>query len=131
VADFLSEAWLAELDDAARSGPTVEVRDRLVVEARVTDGPDGDVVFHLEVSNAGTRVHRGAADAASIVVETDHETATALHHGATNAQRALMAGRLSVRGDLGTLGRSSDAVAALGDVFGPVRLETTGGSLPG
>lgn len=135
VAEFLSDAWLAALDAAARRAPRAEGTHALVVEARVAGGPDGEVAFHLEVGSGGTRVIGGRAAAPTVTLATDRETAMALHRGETNAQRALATGRLEVTGDLAALGRRSDALSALGDVFGPVRArtsaETPGGSLPG
>jgi hypothetical protein len=125
LADFLSDAWLAELDVAARAAPAVEGAVPLVVEACVTGGPDGDVAFRLEVSGDEARVLAGPATAPTVTIVTDRETAIALHHGDTNAQRALSAGRLKVHGDLAALGRRADALTALGDVFGPVRAQTS------
>ena len=124
--------------------PAVEGAEPLVVEARVTGGPDGD----LDVPARGhgrRRTGRGRSGDGSRPCPscTDRETACALHHGDTNAQQALAAGRLKVHGDLAALGGRSDALAALGDVFGPVRARTSttgsaeesarksGGSLPG
>lgn len=134
VAEFLSEAWFRALDEAARRAPAVRDGD-LVFEARVGGGPGGDVTFHLEVTSAGARLVRGTASAPTVIIETDRETAAALHRGETNAQRALAAGRLEVHGDLAALARRSDVLAAMGDVFGPVRARTAAeapsGSLPG
>jgi putative sterol carrier protein len=128
--EFLSEAWLAQLDDAARAAPAVAGAGQVIVEARVTSATEADVTFRLEVTDDGARVLVGPARAPTVTVVTDRETATALHHGETNAQRALAAGRLKVHGDLASFGRRSDALSALGDVFSPVRAQTSRGSLP-
>jgi hypothetical protein len=130
VAEFLSEAWLADLDDAARAAPAVAGTGQLVVEARVTSATEGDVTFRLEVTDDGARILVGPAPAPTLIIVADRDTATALHHGETNAQRALAAGRLKVHGDLAMFGRRSDALSALGDVFGPVRAQTSRGNLP-
>ena len=88
------------------------------------------MTFRLEVTDDGARVLVGPAPAPTVTIVTDRETAAALHHGETNAQRALATGRLKVHGDLATFGRRSDALSALGDVFGPVRARTSRGNLP-
>lgn len=134
MSEFLSEAWLAALDEAAHRAPRVDAAEPLVVQAFVTGGPSGAVTFHLDVGPAGTRVVAGPAAAPTVTIVTDHETATALHRGETNAQRALVAGRLEVSGDLAVLGRRSEVLGVLGDLFGTVRAqtvaETPGDSLP-
>jgi hypothetical protein len=47
--------------------------------------------------------------------------AAALSRGDLNAQQALEAGRLKLRGDIGHLAREGKALVALGDVFAAVR----------
>ena len=123
---FLSDDWLAALDARARndrSGPDVEM---FVLEQVVTDVPDrGEVRYRVTFSADGVRVAPMATTAPDVTFGTDHATAVAISRGETNAQRALAAGRFSVRGNVEALVSRGSALAALDDVFAEVRAGTT------
>jgi putative sterol carrier protein len=127
VAEFLSEAWIAELDDAARAAPAlaaVGAERPLVVEQRVRHGDD-EVVYSLCFDASGARVVPGPATSPDVVILTDDATARALQHGTINAQQAAVTGRLKLRGDVEHLRSAGDALRAVGDVFREVRATTT------
>lgn len=127
MAEFLSPAWLTELDDAARASGylAVSAGEPLALEHEVRDSPHGDVRYHVTADASGTRFHRGPADAPTLTVVTDYATAIALHRGEINAQRAITTGRALVRGDLAGLVRHAEALSAIDDVFAKVRAATT------
>jgi putative sterol carrier protein len=54
----------------------------------------------------------------------DYPAAVALARGETNAQAALMDGRLRLRGDVERVAEMREALVALGDVLGRVRAVT-------
>jgi hypothetical protein len=122
--DFLSPEWISALDDAARTSDRLAAigkDDAFVVEQRVTDAPDGEACYHARLGPDGARVVQGPAPSPDVILVTDYETALALHRGETNAQRAIAAGRMKLRGHVELLLRRADALAALGDVFSATR----------
>jgi hypothetical protein len=126
VPEFLSDAWLAALDEAARAAPPGPELEPFVLEQVVTGvGARGTVVYHVVFDPHGVRVAGGPAGDADVLFATDHETAVRLARGETNAQQALAAGRFRIRGDVDALVRRSASLRALDDVFGAVRVDTT------
>jgi len=92
---FLTPEWIAALDAAAREA-AVPAGIRLTIQQVVIDdGGGGDVRYHL-----------------------------VLDRGELNAQQALEAGRLKLRGDIGHLAREGRALVAMEDVFAAVRAVT-------
>jgi SCP-2 sterol transfer family protein len=134
VAEFLSDAWLAALDDAARAaGPLpalAAVADGdgdtpFVLEQVVRDGDNAEIRYQVEFAATGLRVRADDQGEPDVTFATDRATAAALSRGETNAQRALAAGHFQVSGDIEGLVARSDALVALDDVFAAVRAETT------
>jgi len=129
VPDFLSPAWIAELDRAARASSAARalpLEGTLVIEQRIYDVPRaGMVVFHLRLGSEGLAVMDGAAVSPDAVFTTDYAEARAIHEGHANAQHALADGRLKIRGDLRRLLDESDTLRRLDDVFASVRATTT------
>ncbi len=124
---FLSPAWLAALDRAARSDrslATATAELDLVVEQRVTGTPSGEVVFHVVLDHGTASVAAGAAPAPTVTFTQDLTTARAIASGAESAQRAFMTGSLRVGGDLRALIDNQAALAVLEDVFAEVRSRT-------
>jgi SCP-2 sterol transfer family len=127
VAEFLSAAWIAALDEAARGSAALAAcagDGPLVIEQRVVLA-DSEAVHHLRFAADGVRVVPGAADEPDVVLSTDLETAIALARGDITAQSVLASGRLHVSGELDSLARHSAALAAVDDVFATVRGDTT------
>jgi putative sterol carrier protein len=122
---FLSPEWIAALDVAAQEA-TVPGGVRLTIQQIVTDGGADDAVrYHLVLDGGRLRVVPGEADAPDVTLIQTREVAAALSRGELNAQQALEAGRLKLRGDLGHLGREGKALSAMADVFASVRAETS------
>ena len=126
---FLTDEWIAALDDAARDAP-VPAGVTLTIQQVVTGGGDGggdggDVRYHLVLADGRLRVHPGDAAAPDVTLVQSREVAAALSRGELNAQQALEAGRLKLRGDVGHLAREGKALVALEDVFAAVRDATS------
>jgi hypothetical protein len=121
---FLSPEWIAALDAAAREAP-VPAGVRLTIQQIVTDDGRDEVRYHLVLADGGLRVHPGEAAAADVILVQTRAVAAALSRGELNAQQALEAGRLKLRGDIGHLAREGRALTALEDVFAAVRAGTT------
>ena len=117
---FLSPEWIAALAAAAREA-TVPGGVRLTVQQVVTGDGEGDVRYHLVLAEGRLQVHPGEADTADVTLVQTREVAAALNRGQLNAQQALEAGRLKLRGDIGHLAREGRALSAMEDVFAAVR----------
>lgn len=128
MAEFLSIAWLRELDTAARASGTLTAfadHRALVIEQRVHDAPEGTVTYHLKLGPEHACVVAGPAPAPDVVLITDYEQAARLHQGIETAEEALTLGRLKLSGDLTTILDRETAIRAFDDVFAAVRAETT------
>ena len=121
---FLSPEWIAALDAAAREA-TVPAGVRLTIQQIVTDNGGGDVRYHVVLHDGRLRVCPGEAPAADVTLIQSREVAVALSRGELNAQQALKAGRLKLRGDIGHLAREGRALTAVEDVFAAVRAATS------
>jgi|SRR5437588_8711718 len=121
---FLTPEWIAALDAAAR-GAAVPAGVRLTIQQIVTDDAGGDVRYHVVLDGGRLRVHSGEAPAADVTLVQTREVAAALSRGELNAQQALEAGRLKLRGDIGHLAREGRALTAVEDVFAAVRAATS------
>ncbi len=132
------DALVARLDHSLRTatagpvGPDAAICVELVVRPETGDGDgDGDGVtsdrslsWHLRLDEQGGRAAVGRADNPTVVVYLDADTLVQLRSGALNVQRAIDAGRLKVRGDLGALARARHVLQALSsDRAGPDRTD--------
>lgn len=121
---FLSPEWIAALDVAAGEA-TVPAGVRLTIQQIVTDGGDDDVRYHLVFGEGRLRIIPGEADAPDVTLIQTREVAVALSCAELNAQQALEAGRLKLRGDIGALARGGKGLSAMEDVFAAVRADTS------
>ena len=119
---FLSPEWIEALDSAAREA-VVPAGVQLTIQQIVTDGDE--VRYHLVLDGGRLRVHPGEADDADVTLLQTRDVAVALSRGELNAQQALEAGRLKLRGDIGHLARQGKALTAMEDAFAAVRAATT------
>ena len=123
---FLSPEWIAALDAAARKA-TVPAGVRLTIQQVVTDDDGGseEVSYHLVFDEGRLRVLPGETEAPDVTLVQTREVAVALSRGELNAQQALEAGRLKLRGDIGDLARQGKALSGMEDVFAAVRADTS------
>lgn len=127
MVEFLSEAWIVELDRAARDASAlggVGAAQPLVVEQHVQRS-DAVLVYHFSFTPDGARVSVGPAPAPDLVLFMDEDTARRLHQGSLSAQEAAVGRRLKVRGQIRRLRAAGEALRSLDDVFQTVRDATT------
>jgi hypothetical protein len=123
VAEFLSAAWLAHLDDLARvSDALADVAEgSVVIEQQVVRGDGNTVLYHLVLGQGPARVHPGPAARADLILVATEDAARRIHEGSTNAQACLADGTLRLRGNPDVLSRHADVLERVGDVFADAR----------
>lgn len=124
MAEFLTDEWIADMDEAARDA-TAPDDLRLVIQQIVLE--DEGVVrrYAIRIDNGRLSIEPGRADDADLTLTQDRATAAAVARGELSAQVAFMAGKLRVGGDLRLVLERAGALAALGDVFAAARASTT------
>ena len=128
MAEFLSPEWIAQLDRAARASAAVRAATAelsATVQQIVPDAPSGAVQYHVTIDHGDVRVHVGPAAAPDLTLLVDYEIARAINDGTATAQHALASGRLKITGGVAALAGHESALAAIGDIFGAVRAQTT------
>lgn len=124
MAEFLSPAWIAELDRAARSAQAPpEVH--LVIQQTVVDGDGPEVSYVMRIDKGAVSVAAGRAEDADLTLSQDRATAVAIARGDLSAQAAFMSGRLRVGGDLRMAMDRARELATIADVFAAARQTTT------
>jgi len=125
---YLSLDWIAAL--AAEVAESAQMADaaeshRIAVTQVVSDGPEGDVTYHLVVGDGTATFGAGPADPEDVRMEQDWETAVAVATGELNAQEAFIGGRIRLFGDQQKLMASQPVFGALDAVFSSVRERTS------
>ena len=127
VIRYLSLEWLDAL--TAEVAANAELQDlasqhTIGVTQVVTDGPEGTVVYHLQVGEGAATFGAGQAFPEDVRMEQTWETATSVATGALNAQEAFIKGRILLTGSQQKLMESQPVFAALDTVFRSVRERT-------
>jgi len=124
---YLSLAWIRELTREVAESETLGelARDHTIgVTQVVTDGPEGDVTYHLQVGDGTATFGAGPADPEDVKMEQDWDTAVGVATGSTNAQDAFISGRIKLFGDQQALMGAQPVFGALDHVFGTIRERT-------
>jgi putative sterol carrier protein len=124
---YLSLEWISALSaEVAASEQMRDVADahRIGVTQVVSDGPEGDVTYHLSVGDGEATFAAGPAEPEDVKMEQDWETAVAVATGELNAQEAFIGGRIRLYGDQALLLESQPVFGALDAVFATVRDRT-------
>ena len=90
----------------------------------VTDGPEGNVVYHLVVGDGEARFGAGPAEPEDIRMEQSWATAVAVANRELNAQEAFVNGHIRLYGDQQKLIDSQPVFGALDAAFQTVRENT-------
>ena len=124
---YLSLAWIRELTrEVAESDVLRELAHEhtIGVTQVVTDGPEGDVTYHLQVGDETASFGAGAADPEDVKMEQDWATAVGVATGAANAQDAFINGQIRLFGDQQALMGAQPVFGALDHIFAAVRERT-------
>lgn len=124
---YLSLPWISELTRAVAASERmadVAGEHRIGVTQVVTGGPEGTVVYHLQVGDGTASFGPGPADPEDVRMEQEWDTAVAVATGELNAQEAFIGGRIKLAGDHQLLLASQPVFGALDEVFSSVRPHT-------
>lgn len=124
---YLSLAWIRALsDEVAASEHMAEIAEQhaIGVTQVVSEGPEGDVTYHLDVRDGTASFGAGPAEPEDVKMEQSWETAVAVATGTLNAQEAFINGHIRLYGDQQKLLDSQPVFGALDAVFATVRDRT-------
>lgn len=124
---YLSLAWIRELTrEVAENEALADLANEhsIGVTQVVTDGPEGDVTYHLQVGGGAATFGAGAADPEDVRMQQEWSTAVAVATGVMNAQEAFITGKILLFGDQQKLMTAQPVFGALDQVFTMVRERT-------
>ncbi|MEL6890719.1 MAG: SCP2 sterol-binding domain-containing protein [Actinomycetota bacterium] len=124
---YLSLDWIDALSaEVAASAHLAELAEHHTVGVTqvISDGPEGDVTYHLSVLDGSARFGAGPADPEDVKMEQSWATAVAVATGLLNAQEAFINGHIRLFGDQQKLLDSQPVFGALDAVFAAVRERT-------
>ena len=124
---YLSLEWIDALSaEVATSASLTELASshEVGITQEVNGGPEGKVVYHLQVGDGRAVFGPGAADPEHVRFEQEWDTAVAVATEKLNAQQAFITGRIRLTGDQQKLLESTPVFQALDAVFSTVRERT-------
>jgi hypothetical protein len=127
VVRYLSLAWIDALSqEVAKSSElaALAATHRIAVTQVVTDGPEGNVLYHLRLGDGDAAFGAGPADSEDVRMQQSWATAAAIATGDLNAQEAFIKGLIHLTGNQQKLIDSQPVFAALDAVFTSVREQT-------
>ena len=127
VIRYLSLEWLEALTAKVAASTALQSlaqQHRIGVTQLVTDGPEGNVVYHLQVGDGAAHFGAGPADPEDVRMEQTWDTAVGVATGELNAQEAFIKGRILLTGNQQLLVDSQAVFGALDSVFASVRERT-------
>lgn len=125
---YLSLEWIEALSAAVAASTAMQsvAADYPVgVTQVVTDGPEGDVIYHVQIGDGVAGFGAGPAWPEDVRFEQDWATAVAVATGMLNAQEAFIGGKIRLFGDQQKLMTSQPVFQALDQAFNSVREHTT------
>jgi putative sterol carrier protein len=128
MARYLSLDWIADVSAEAAASPALAEAAKgrtFALTEVVTDGPEGDVTFHLAVRDGKVSFAAGPAEDEDVRLQQDWDTAVAVATGTLNAQEAFLRGRIRLLGSQQALLDNQPVFATLDAVFSKVRERTT------
>ncbi len=101
MTDFLSDAWVAQLDASYAESPGSSPEPVTVQYVVATD--DGERSYHLVMGPDRDRAVPGLAETPDVTFSMNEETAQAISAGELSTEEAFITGRLDIDGDPGPL----------------------------
>ena len=127
VIRYLSLEWLAALTAEVAASTTMQAlatEHTIGVTQVVSDGPEGTIVYHLQVGEGEAAFGAGSAFPEDVRMEQTWDTAVGVATGKLNAQEAFIKGRILLTGNQQKLVEAQPVFGALDAVFTSVRERT-------
>ena len=127
VIRYLSLEWLDALTTEVAASTALQqlaAEHTIGVTQVVTDGPEGTIVYHLQVGDGTASFGAGSAFPEDVRMEQTWETAAGVATGELNAQEAFIKGRILLTGSQQKLVEAQPVFGALDAVFTSVRERT-------
>lgn len=124
---YLSLEWLAALTAEVTASDALQqlaAQHTIGVTQVVTGGPEGDVVYHLQVADGSAAFGAGSAFPEDVRMEQSWDTAVGVATGELNAQEAFIKGLILLTGSQQKLVAAQPVFGALDVVFRTVRERT-------
>ena len=124
---YLSLAWIEELTREVATDERVRAASiglSIGITQVVTNGPEGTIVYHLQVNDGTVAFGPGPAEPEDVHFEQKWKTAVGVATGTLAAQEAFLKGLIKLHGDKDKLVANQPVLAALEPVFGRVREHT-------
>lgn len=128
---YLSLDWIDAVADRIAASDELQAlanEHEVGITQVVTEGPEGDVTYHLQVGDGRAGFAAGPAEPEHVRMEQSWDTAVAVATGALNAQEAFINGRILLTGDQQRLLDAQPVFGALDAVFTAVREHTDYGT---
>ncbi len=126
VVRYLTDEWLTAAATAYEAaGSPLPRATEIVVQQIVTDTPDGEVAYTIELSGQSVRLHTGRVDNPTVSFTQSWHTACAIARGEQSAQAAFMDGLVRIGGATQVLVDNHDLLADVDDLLGELRQETS------
>lgn len=125
---YLSLEWIEAMQASVANSEPMQTAARthdIGITQVITDGPEGTVVYHLQVGNGSASFGAGPAPMEHVRMEQSWETAVAVATEQIAAQEVFIKGHVRIGGDSQRIMDSLPVFAALDTAFAPVRIKTT------
>ncbi len=103
MATFLSDDYFGAAQDALANDAGFQnaiANVTLGVQFDVTDTPQGDLTYYLDIADGSASASKGPLDDADVTVSSDYDTSAAISKGELNVQMAFMTGKIKVLGNM-------------------------------
>ena len=125
---YLSLDWIDAMSASVAGNTALQslaADMRFGVTQVVTGGPEGNVLYHLQLSGGTASFGAGPAPAEDIRMEQSWDTAVGVATHRIAAQEVFVQGLVTINGDIQKLMGADPVFAALNDAFAAVRDTTT------
>ena len=99
--DYMTEATAALSSHAGFAGAIANTQ--LALQFVVTDGPDGESRYYVEVRDGAAAMASGDLADAEVTITSTFDTAVAISKGELNTQMAFVTGKITVGGNMAQL----------------------------
>lgn len=120
---YLSLEWMETMQAhvaASESLTQLASTNSIGVTQVVTDGPEGNVVYHLQVGDGVAEFGPGPATKEDVRMEQSWQSSVDVATGVVPAQEVFMKGLVKISGDPQSIIDNVAVLAALSAVFGAV-----------